>query len=332
MNPAKVAIRGTTQEHLDIFDIQDDIIILRDGSCALVIAATAINFDLLSTKEQDATIYAYAGLLNSLTFSIQIIIRSQKKDISSYLHLLDEAEQKETRKLIKEQIQKYRLFVKEIVQKNEVLDKKAYIAIPMSALELGITKTVSATFKPRRKLPFEKSYILDKAKVNLYPKRDHILRLLNHLGLKGRQLDTQELIQLFFNIYNPEITGQEFTSAEQYTTPMVQAPPTLTSGPQETQVPTPQAPEPITSPAVPPAAPVSPISPSGGLVSPTGGSASTPPNSEPVPPSAPPPPAPTEKSQKETNIQDQINQLVEESVSPASTPGGPVEVKKNETV
>ena len=80
-DPAKIAIRASTQQHLDIEDIQDDLIILKDGSCCLVIAATAINFGLLSEREQDATIYAYAGLLNSLTFSIQIVIRSQRKDI-----------------------------------------------------------------------------------------------------------------------------------------------------------------------------------------------------------------------------------------------------------
>lgn len=234
MNSSKMAIRGTTQEHLDIEDIQDGIVILKDGSCCLVIATTSINFNLLSAKEQDATIYAYAGLLNSLTFSIQIVIRSQRKDISSYLNLLDEAEQKESRKLIKEQIQKYRLFVREVVQKNEVLDKKAYIAIPMSALELGITKTLSTTFKSHKKLPFEKSYILEKGKVNLYPKRDHILRLLARLGLKGHQLNTQELIQLFFNTYNPGATGQQFVSTEQYQMPLVQA--ALAPPPSEQEV------------------------------------------------------------------------------------------------
>lgn len=244
MDSNQIAIRGSTQEHLDIEDIKDNLVILKDGSCCLVIATTAINFDLLSEREQEATIYAYAGLLNSLTFAIQIVIRSQKKDISSYLHLLEEAEKKEPKKEIKAQIQKYRQFVKETVLKNEVLDKKAYIVIPMSALELGIAKSLTASFKSRKRLPFEKSYILEKAKLSLHPKRDHILRLLARLGLKGYQLGTRELIQLFFTIYNPESTGQQIIGAEQYQTPLVRLvqpassnqPTDLTAKPTETPI------------------------------------------------------------------------------------------------
>lgn len=222
-DPAKIAIRASTQEHLDIEDIQDDLLILKDGSCCLVIVTTAINFGLLSEKEQEATIYAYAGLLNSLTFSIQIVIRSQQKDISAYLKLLEQAEAKETKAKIKEQIKKYYQFIQETVQKNRVLDKEFYLVIPMSALELGVAKTLTATFTPKRGLPFEKTYILERAKVNLYPKRDHLLRLLSRLGLKGRQLTTQELIQLFFNIYNPGTPSGAVPKTDQYQTPLVQS-------------------------------------------------------------------------------------------------------------
>jgi len=220
-DPTKIPIRASTQEHLDIEDIQDGIVILRDGSSCLVIATTAINFGLLSEKEQEATIYAYAGLLNSLTFSIQVVLRSQRKDISGYVKLIKRVEEKETKKEIKIQIQKYRQFIKETVAKNEVLDKKFYIVIPMSALELGVKQALTSAFAIK-KLPFDKDYILQKAKTNLYPKRDHILRQVARLGLKAKQLNTQELIQLFFNIYNPEVKGQQLTTTEQYRRPMVE--------------------------------------------------------------------------------------------------------------
>ena len=91
MDQTKTPVRATSQEHLDIEDIRDDLVIMKDGGAVLVITTTAINFGLLSEREQDATIYAYAALLNSLTFPIQILIRSQKKDITGYLRLLDQA-------------------------------------------------------------------------------------------------------------------------------------------------------------------------------------------------------------------------------------------------
>jgi hypothetical protein len=217
LDPTKIPIRASTQEHLDIEDIQEGIVILKDGSCCLAILTTAINFGLLSEKEQEATIYAYAGLLNSLTFSIQIVIRSQRKDISAYLRLLQQAEEKEGKKEIKTQIQQYRQFIQETIAKNNVLDKKFYLVIPMSSLELGAKQVLTSTFAKKKGLPFDKSYILQRAKTNLYPRRDHLLRQLNRSGLKGRQLKTRELVQLFFNV-----KGQQLVSSKEYQTPLVE--------------------------------------------------------------------------------------------------------------
>jgi len=220
-------IRGSTQQAIPIEDIKDDLVLLKDGSACLVLETTALNFGLLSESEQEATIYAYAALLNSLTFPIQILIRSQRKDISSYLELLAGAENSQTNPLLKNQIKKYRRFVEETVKKNNVLDKRFYIVIPFSSLELGVKQALGASLLPRKlKLPFSKGYILEKAKTALYPKRDHLLRQLSRIGLSGRQLTTHELISLFYEIYNPEISeSQKVAIGAEYTAPIVQ--PTL---------------------------------------------------------------------------------------------------------
>lgn len=222
MDPLKIPIRASTQEHLEIEDIIDDLVILKDGGAVLVITTTAINFGLLSEKEQDAIIYAYAGLINSLTYSLQIVIRSQKKNVASYLKLLDQAEQKAPEEKIKDQIRKYKTFIAEIVSKNEVLDKKFYLAIPMTAIEVGARKAFASSIKRTKTLPFPKDYILEKAKVNLLPKRDHLLKQLARLGLKARQLTTAELIQFYFEVYNPDIRTLPTTQIADYQTPFVQ--------------------------------------------------------------------------------------------------------------
>jgi hypothetical protein len=191
MMPAQ-AIRASTQDHLEIEDIKEGIVILKDGGACLV------------------------------NFPIQIVIRTQQKDISNYLNLLNQTAEEETHPLIKEQIIKYTKFVAETVKKNNVLDKKFYIVVPMSSLEVGAAKAFVATFNPaKRMFHFDKAYILQKAKINLYPKRDHILRLLGRLGIKGKQLETKELIKLFFEIYNPESPGQQIIEGEQYQKPLV---------------------------------------------------------------------------------------------------------------
>jgi len=195
----KAAIRGSTQEHLEIAEILDDLVIMKDGSVAMVIAVSAVNFGLLSEKEQEAIIFAYAGLINSLNFSIQIVIRSQKKDISHYLQLLEAEETKQTNPLLKNQISGYRKFIADTVKENNVLDKKFYVVVPFSSLELGMTSSLG---KKKTGLPLPKETIVERAKIALMPKKDHLLRQLGRLGLRAKQLTTEELIEVYYEIYN----------------------------------------------------------------------------------------------------------------------------------
>lgn len=197
-----IPIRSTTQAFTEIEDIDHDIVMFVDGSCALTVTTTAVNFGLLSEKEQEAIIYAYAGLLNSLSFPVQILIRSQHKDISSYLKLLEDQENRQKNPKLVASIADYRAFVAATVKEKEVLDKKFYIVIPFSSLELGVSPKVLFGNK-KSGLPYDKAYIYDKALTVLTPKRDHILRLLTRLGLRGRQLTSEQLVRLFFSIYNP---------------------------------------------------------------------------------------------------------------------------------
>jgi hypothetical protein len=216
-------IKASTQQHLDLEDIKDDIIILKDGSCCLILQTNAVNFDLLSEPEQDATIYAYAGLLNSLSFQIQIFIHSRQKDISSYLKLLKQQRIKQKSKKIKKQIIKYQKFIEKTVKENRVLDKKFYVVIPFSTYDLGVSSGIKKSFgsKPNH-LPMPKSIILQKAKTNLIPKRDHIMNQFHRLGLKIKQLKTKELIGLLYDIYNPEVKGQKLSSTEDYSVSLVE--------------------------------------------------------------------------------------------------------------
>lgn len=214
-------IKGSTQQFVEIDDIKDDIVLMRDGSACLVIGTTAVNFGLLSESEQDATIYAYAALLNSLSFPIQIIIRSKKMDISSYLSSLDEKIAGQRNEALRGQMQLYRTFIESTIKDNNVLDKKFYIVVPFSKLELGIGGALPGA---KKGLPFDKNYILEKAKNALYPKRDHIVRQLARLSLKAMPLSSPRLAALFYEIFNPEQEGFADISLgiREYLSPMVE--------------------------------------------------------------------------------------------------------------
>lgn len=210
MAAQKIApIRSSTQDFIEIEEIADDLVLGSDGSVAIVIETSAVNFGLLSEEEQDAIIYSYAAFLNSLSFPIQISIVSRKMNISSYLDLIAREEEKQVSPKIKVQIRKYYQFILSVVKENKVLEKKFYISIPFSPLELGIKGAFPLFPGKKKKLPFPKEYILERAKTTLFPKRDHILRQSARMGLRGQQLSTTQLIELFYSLYNPGEAGEQ---------------------------------------------------------------------------------------------------------------------------
>ena len=196
-------LTSASQDFVPIADITEDLVFYKDGGAALVMESTSLNFSLLSEKEQAAVIYAYAALLNSLSFAIQIVVRSQRKDISNYLNYLDRAKEKISNPKLLKVMAEYHRFISESVKKKNVLGKKFYIVLPFSFLELGVGKSIASSVKGGRVLPYPKSYVVKKAKVALYPRRDHLMRQANRLGIKLRQLTSEELIKLYWEIYNP---------------------------------------------------------------------------------------------------------------------------------
>jgi|SRR5581483_1719340 hypothetical protein len=202
LNLPDLPLSTSTQAELPIADIADDIVLFKDGGAAIVLESTSLNFGLLSEKEQAAVVYSYAALLNSLSFSIQILVRSQRKDISNYLNYLSEAAGKITNPKLQTVMSSYRTFISEIVKKKNVLGKRFFIVLPFSPLELGVKQSFS-TITSKGPLPFPRSYIIKKAQIALFPKRDHLIRQAGRLGIKLNQLTKNQLIELYWEYYNP---------------------------------------------------------------------------------------------------------------------------------
>jgi hypothetical protein len=199
---------ASTQDRIPIADIIHDIVLFKDGGAALIIESTSLNFGLLNELEQDAVIASYAGLLNSFNFPVQILVRSQRKDISNYLKFLDDAKTRISNQKLMVLLNDYQKFIAESVKKKNVLSKNFYLVIPFSRFELGLAKGLVSFSQKTPVIPFPKSYVLKKARVSLYPKRDHLIRQARRLGVELRQLTTPELVDLFYHIYNPVPPGR----------------------------------------------------------------------------------------------------------------------------
>lgn len=219
-------ISSTTQEFLDVYDIVNNIVLLKDGTASIIMQVGTMNFSLLAEEEQDAIIFTYGSLLNSLNYPIQISVQSQTKDVTKYLRLLDEQIQKTNSDRKALLIKQYRDFVAALIKERNVLEKHFYVTIPASATEMGLI-TPSSVLPGKSSFniaSFEKSIILEKAINILEPRRDHLTSQFNRLGLYARQLNTQEIIQNFYINYNPEAAeGQEISNNENYETPLVRA-------------------------------------------------------------------------------------------------------------
>lgn len=196
----KPSVKSSTQDFTEIAGVQDDILIFKSAAACVIIAVGAANFVLLSREEQIAMINSYASLLNSLSFPIQILILSKKMDIFSYLEYLDGKIQSQPDSADNQRLGEYREFIQSVVKKNTILEKKFYFIIPFSPLEMGIAAV--------NKKSFSQENIIARAKIALYPKREHLLRLLKQAGLTGKSLYEEEITNLFYNLYNPSATSR----------------------------------------------------------------------------------------------------------------------------
>ncbi len=192
-------VKASSQKFTEIVDILDTVVILDGGNACQIIEVTASNFALLSGEEQQAKIFSYASLLNSLSFSIQIVIKNKQVDISSYLKLLDTQAKATKNEMLSLHIQLYRDFVSELVKVNTVLDKKFYIIIPYSYLEGG----VKGAAKNAKKNATEQLAI--DAKKGLDNKTSGVLTQLARLGLPAKILEKEELIKLFYGVFNQDL-------------------------------------------------------------------------------------------------------------------------------
>lgn len=205
------------QKHLEIKEIKDDVVILKNGGLRAILMSTSLNFALKSTEEQDATIYRYQEFLNSLDFSLQIVAASRKFNIEPYIQGLEQKQAKQENELLKIQTIEYIDFVKGLTEMTNIMAESFYLAIPYSP-SMGKKKGIIGQLFGKKKESEAKEQDFQELKNDLWQRVEFIATGLRAVGIKATPLNTEELVELFYKLYNPSAKEEPLQKAKELRT------------------------------------------------------------------------------------------------------------------
>lgn len=210
MQSKKIAgakISSSTQQYLDIAEVRDSVVVMKDGTLRGVLLVSSINFALKSEDEQNALVQSYVGFLNSLDFPLQIVIQSRRLDIDNYLDRLNEAEKKQNNELLRAQISDYRQYIKELVELGNIMSKRFFVVVPydpVSNQAKSFWQRFRQVLSPGAAVRMKEQMFRERAD-DLEKRVNLVSGGLSGVGLQVMQLDTQGLVELYYNVYNPDI-------------------------------------------------------------------------------------------------------------------------------
>jgi type IV secretory pathway VirB4 component len=219
---------NSTQNTLMISEIRDGIVIMNDGTFRSVVMCKSINFDLMSTQEQESVEYAFQGFINSLYYPVQIFIRSQKVDLRPYIQRLDKIRSEHQNMLLAMLMEDYIDFISDISYQANIMDKTFYLVIPYptasdsGAIRKSGLNVFAGLFGNKEQHVVINEADLEKAKTELRNMTQSAINSLSQAGIQSIPLDTQELIELYYDVYNPDTaTRQPLKNFDDVSTPVV---------------------------------------------------------------------------------------------------------------
>jgi len=201
----------STQQYLDVAEIKYDTVVVKDGSLRAVLSVSSINFALKSEDDQNAIISSYVSFLNNLNTPLQIVIQSRDLNIQNYLDYLKNKEREQTNRLLKIQTAEYIEYIKELVSIGKIMNKKFFVVVsynPAGDKRKGFFSLLSEALKPSTIFKLKEVKFL-RYKEALARRVDSVMSSLLSLGVDVKQLNTQELIELYYNSYNPETSKNQ---------------------------------------------------------------------------------------------------------------------------
>lgn len=190
----------STQTFIPIKDIRDNIVILKDGGMRAVVIASSLNFALKSTDEQKGILFQFQDFLNSLDFSVQIVTESRRFDIKPYLSLIEEQYRKQENDLMKLQTREYIEFIRNFTDEVNIMSKSFYIVVPYTPTTLKQGSTLNPFAKQETN---SKIAAFEENRSQLEQRVSVVEQGLARCGIRVLQLGTEELVELYYKVFNP---------------------------------------------------------------------------------------------------------------------------------
>ncbi|MFA6017975.1 MAG: TraC family protein [Patescibacteria group bacterium] len=202
-----------TQRYLDIAEIREDCVVMKDGTLRAVLMVSSINFALKSEDEQQAIIQGYMQFLNGLDHPLQISIQSRRMNVDGYINALKKQEDAIHNELLRTQIRDYTSFIKELVEMGQIMQKRFFVVIPYDPTEgnekgKGFMSKLSSAFSPAKIVKLNEKRFRER-RYSLMQRTSTVASGLTSMGLQVVMLDTQGLIELYYSSYNPDVYDAE---------------------------------------------------------------------------------------------------------------------------
>lgn len=193
-----------TQDFVSIKDIRDGVVLLKSGQMCSVLLASSVNFALKSTDERQAILQQFQTFLNTLDFSLQIFVQSRRLNINPYLELLATREVSQDNDLMRIQLREYIEFIRTFTTEVDIMEKNFYVVVPYSPGPINLTKGITSMFtgKPQTtNLPADQQF--EEHRIQLDQRVSLVEGGLSGVGVKTVALKTDDLVELFYHVYNP---------------------------------------------------------------------------------------------------------------------------------
>lgn len=195
-----------TQKFVEIQEVKDGIIYLKDGGIRKILIVGGINFDLKSEVEQSIILGGFQNFLNTLDYPTQFFVHSRKVNVESYLDKMRERKDQEDNELLKIQIDEYINFIKTLVEQNAIISKAFFVVIPYEGtIEVPALGILSSFFGGKKTQEVEAQAALRSKLQQLEHRVSEVKEGLEQIGLRTTELNDEELTELFYNLYNPQL-------------------------------------------------------------------------------------------------------------------------------